>query len=67
MRMLVDEENVEWKRAWEIVKKEVFSFTNHTVLTEALEKITVELLGSVLPRHLQINNHEDGENMNMHY
>lgn len=53
MRMLVDEENVEWKRAWEIVKK-VFSFTNHTVLTEALEKIPVELLGSVLPRHLEI-------------
>lgn len=53
MRMLVDEENLEWSRAWKIVKK-VFSFTNHTVLPEALEKIPVELLGSLLPRHLQI-------------
>eukprot|EP01018_Ginkgo_biloba_P014979 Gb_36824 [translate_table: standard] len=53
MRMLVDEENVEWKRAWGIVKK-VFSFTNHTVVPEALEKIPVELLESLLPRHLQI-------------
>ena len=44
---------VEWSRAWEIVKK-VFSFTNHTVYSESLEKIPVELLGSVLPRHLQI-------------
>ncbi|KAH9314768.1 hypothetical protein KI387_023395, partial [Taxus chinensis] len=53
MRMLVDEENVEWGKAWEIVKK-VFCFTNHTVLPEALEKVPVELLGSLLPRHLQI-------------
>uniref|UniRef100_A0A0D6QRA2 Alpha-1,4 glucan phosphorylase n=1 Tax=Araucaria cunninghamii TaxID=56994 RepID=A0A0D6QRA2_ARACU len=53
MRMLVDEENVEWNRAWEIIKK-VFSLTNHTVLPEALEKIPVELMGSLLPRHLQI-------------
>eukprot|EP00252_Welwitschia_mirabilis_P023783 TRINITY_DN6829_c0_g1_i7.p1 TRINITY_DN6829_c0_g1~~TRINITY_DN6829_c0_g1_i7.p1 ORF type:complete len:995 (-),score=183.04 TRINITY_DN6829_c0_g1_i7:250-3234(-) len=53
MRMLVDEENVEWSKAWEIVKA-VFSFTNHTVLPDALEKIPVELLESLLPRHLQI-------------
>ncbi|XP_057837765.2 uncharacterized protein LOC131047970 isoform X2 [Cryptomeria japonica] len=53
MRMLVDEENVEWNRAWEIVKK-VFSFTNHTVQSESLEKVPVELLESLLPRHLQI-------------
>lgn len=53
MRMLVDEEHLEWKEAWDIVTK-VFSVTNHTVIPESFEKWPVELMGSLLPRHLQI-------------
>ncbi|KAF8409192.1 hypothetical protein HHK36_005266 [Tetracentron sinense] len=53
MRVLVDEERLGWNRAWDIVCT-IFSFTTHTVLPEGLEKIPVDLLGSLLPRHLQI-------------
>ena len=53
MRLLVDEERRPWEEAWDITVK-TFSYTNHTVLPEALEKWTVELLGRVLPRHLEI-------------
>lgn len=53
MRILLDEEHLGWHKAWEIVCK-IFSFTTHTVLLEGLEKIPVDLLGSLLPRHLQI-------------
>ncbi|KAM6551143.1 hypothetical protein CsatB_000951 [Cannabis sativa] len=53
MRVLIDEENLDWDRAWGIVCK-IFSFTTHTVLAEGLEKIPVDLLGSLLPRHLEI-------------
>lgn len=53
MRILVDEERRPWEEAWEIVVP-TFAFTNHTVLPEALEKWTVELMGRVLPRHLEI-------------
>lgn len=53
MRMLVDDESLDWKEAWGIVTR-VFTFTNHTMLPEALEKWPVELMGSLLPRHLQI-------------
>ncbi|XP_057948578.1 uncharacterized protein LOC131144155 [Malania oleifera] len=53
MRVLVDEQHLSWNRAWDIVCK-IFSFTTHTVLPEALEKIPVDLLGNLLPRHLQI-------------
>ncbi|KAJ1394031.1 Phosphorylase pyridoxal-phosphate attachment site [Sesbania bispinosa] len=53
MRILVDEEHLGWNKAWNIVCK-IFSFTTHTVVAEGLEKIPVDLLGSLLPRHLQI-------------
>ncbi len=53
MRLLVDEEWMPWQAAWEICEK-TFAYTNHTVLPEALETWPVELLGRVLPRHLEI-------------
>ncbi|KAG6583977.1 Glycogen phosphorylase 1, partial [Cucurbita argyrosperma subsp. sororia] len=53
MRILVDEERLGWNEAFDITCK-IFSFTTHTVLAEALEKIPVDLLESLLPRHLQI-------------
>ena len=54
MRVLFDEENLDWDRAWGLVCK-IFSFTTHTVLAEGrLEKILVDLLGSLLPRHLEV-------------
>ncbi|KAF7976533.1 hypothetical protein HWV62_13809 [Athelia sp. TMB] len=53
MRILIDEEDQPWGKAWEIVTN-TFFYTNHTVLPEALEKWPVPLLQHVLPRHLQI-------------
>ena len=53
VRLLVDEHSLPWDRAWEITKR-VCSFTNHTLMPEALEKWPVDLLQKTLPRHLQI-------------
>lgn len=53
MRLLVDEEDVPWNAAWNIVT-ETFFFTNHTVLPEALETWPVPLMQHLLPRHMQI-------------
>ncbi len=53
MRMLVDEYNVEWDKAWEITQK-TFAYTNHTLLSEALEKWPLDIFGRLLPRHLEI-------------
>jgi len=53
MRVLVDIENLEWEHAWSISKR-VFSYTNHTLLPEALETWSADLFEAVLPRHLQI-------------
>jgi starch phosphorylase len=53
MRMLLDLEGLTWEKAWAICVK-TFAYTNHTLMSEALEKWTVELLGTVLPRHLEI-------------
>lgn len=53
MRRLVDIEGLHWDHAWEIVTK-TFSFTNHTVLPEAMEKWPVPLLSQLLPRHMEI-------------
>jgi glycogen phosphorylase len=53
MRLLVDEQGLEWDTAWGICKR-VFSYTNHTLMQEALETWPVELMGRLLPRHLRI-------------
>jgi glycogen phosphorylase len=55
MRLLVDIEGLEWFFAWSLVTQ-VFNYTNHTVLPEALEKWPADMIGRVLPRHLQIIN-----------
>lgn len=52
-RILVDIEHLPWDEAWNIVTN-TFAYTNHTVMTEALEKWPVYVFGNLLPRHLQI-------------
>jgi glycogen phosphorylase len=53
MRLLLDEHHLPWADAWRLCQG-VFSYTNHTLMHEALETWPVEVLGRVLPRHLQI-------------
>jgi len=53
LRILIDEENLAFEEAWNVVYN-TFSYTNHTVLPEALEKWSVELMGRLLPRHLEL-------------
>jgi len=53
MRLLVDEEDVDWDKAWEITVNST-GYTNHTLLPEALEKWPVSMFERLLPRHLQI-------------
>lgn len=53
MRLLVDEYGQKWDKAWEITQN-TLGYTNHTLLPEALEKWSLSLFGSLLPRHLEI-------------
>jgi starch phosphorylase len=53
MRLLVDDYRIDWDEAWAITE-DTCSYTNHTLLPEALEKWPVSLLASLLPRHLEI-------------
>lgn len=53
MRILLDEEKLEWDAAWEITTK-CCAYTNHTIMAEALEKWPIELFSRLLPRIYQI-------------
>ena len=53
MRLLVDDYLVSWDKAWYITQN-TFSYTNHSMLPEALEKWPVQLFAGILPRHLEI-------------
>jgi starch phosphorylase len=53
MRILVDEHDLAWSEAWTTTRK-LLSYTNHTLLPEALESWPTDLFGRLLPRHLQI-------------
>ncbi len=53
MRLLLDVELLTWEQAWDICTR-TFAYTNHTVLPEALETWPVDLIGRLLPRHLEI-------------
>lgn len=53
MRILVDDEKLDWETAWNITQN-TFAYTNHTILPEALEKWSLKIMQKLLPRHTQI-------------
>ena len=53
MRLLLDDKMLSWEQAWDIVTRSL-SYTNHTLLPEALEKWDLNLFASLLPRHLEL-------------
>ncbi|XAR51679.1 Glycogen phosphorylase [Bertholletia excelsa] len=63
MRILLDLKGMSWKEAWDITKR-TMAYTNHTVLPEALEKWSLELMEKLLPRHVEIIEMIDEELIN---
>jgi starch phosphorylase len=53
IRLLIDEQGMEWPRAWSVTRH-CFGYTNHTLLPEALERWPLALMSRVLPRHMEI-------------
>lgn len=53
MRLLIDEHQLRWDEAWSLCTR-IFSYTNHTLMAEALETWPVDMMGRLLPRHLRI-------------
>ncbi|XP_030956628.1 alpha-1,4 glucan phosphorylase L-2 isozyme, chloroplastic/amyloplastic-like isoform X3 [Quercus lobata] len=60
IRILMDVKGLSWKKAWDITRRTV-AYTNHTVLPEALEKWSLELMQELLPRHVEIIRRIDEE------
>jgi glycogen phosphorylase len=53
MRLLLDIHGLDWDEAWRLAGR-IFSYTNHTLMPEALETWPIDLMGAVLPRHVEI-------------
>uniref|UniRef100_A0A0E0KJ81 Alpha-1,4 glucan phosphorylase n=1 Tax=Oryza punctata TaxID=4537 RepID=A0A0E0KJ81_ORYPU len=64
MRILIDVKGLSWNEAWSITERTV-AYTNHTVLPEALEKWSLDIMQKLLPRHVEIIEKIDGELMNI--